>query len=187
MKIINHQLHKKSFFFPNWEVEHLLIGTFNPEKGECVKYYYGRPKNQTWNLISKIFCSDFNPKSQDFFSLLRKNKIACIDMINQVEVSEDRIDRILGKGYKDTEIINRSVKRIYNTTAIQKVIKENNGIKVYSTWGKGSNLKEWKRETAKLGELITLVSPSLAARVPEGEKKFDYMLDDWRIKIKHIC
>ena len=67
MKIINHQLHNESFFFPDWEVEHLLIGTFNPEKGECVKYYYGRPKNQTWNLISKIFCSDFNPKSQDFF------------------------------------------------------------------------------------------------------------------------
>ena len=74
-------------------------------------------------------------------------------MINQVEVSEDRIDRILGKGYKDTEIINRSVKRIYNTTAIQKVIKENNGIKVYSTWGKGSNLKEWKRENSEIGRI----------------------------------
>jgi hypothetical protein len=142
--------------------------------------------DQTWNLISNIFSSDFNPNSKDFFTLLTKNKIACVDMINQLSATENRVDKIIGEGYKDTEIINTSVTRIYNTEAILKIINENKDIKVYSTWGNGSTLKEWKDETARLGELITLVSPSLAARVPKGAKKFDYMLKDWKEKMNPV-
>ena len=104
-------------------------------------------------------------------------------MISQLRVSEDRSDRIIGKGYKDIEIINGSVKRSYNTEAIKEIIKKNKNIKVYTTWGNGSKLKEWRDETEKLGGLIKLKSPSLAAAVPKGSIKFDYMLDDWREKI----
>ena len=106
-------------------------------------------------------------------------------MINQLKACENKIDKIIGKGYKDLAIINSAVDRIYNTTAIQKVITDNVGINVYSTWGKGPSLKEWKKETRKLGELITLLSPSLAARVPNGAIKIDYILDDWSSKIRH--
>ena len=183
MKIINHQFINEPFFIPDWDIKHLLIGTFNPEGGEPVNYYYGRPKNQTWNLLSKIFNCDFNPNSQDFFTLLRKNKIACVDMINQLKASVNQVDKIIGKGYKDTEIINGSVARLYNTQAIKEIIKKNENIKVYTTWGNGSKLREWRDETAKLGGLITLKSPSLAAAVPKGSIKFDYMLDDWSQKI----
>jgi len=184
MKVINHQLRNKTCYLPDWKVQYLLVGTFNPQDGESVNYYYGRKKNQTWNLISEIFCSQFDPNSLTFFSLLKKNKIACVDMIDQLEALESRIDRIIGKCYSDTEIINNSVKRVYNTAAIQKIIKTNRDIKVYSTWGKGSKLNDWKKETAKLGQIIPLVSPSLAARVPKGRIKFDYMLDNWNEKIK---
>ena len=99
--------------------------------------------------------------------------------------SEDRSDRIIGKGYKDTEIINESVKRSYTTEAIIEIINKNKNIKVYTTWGNGSKLKEWRGETAKLGGVIKLKSPSLAARVPKGSIKFDYMLDDWSEKINY--
>jgi len=95
----------------------------------------------------------------------------------------NRVDRIIGKGYKDTEIINGSVERLYNTVAIKEIIEKNENIKVYTTWGNGSNLKEWRDETAKLGGIIKLKSPSLAAAVPKGSIKFDYMLDDWSGKI----
>ena len=71
MKLINHQFINEPFFLPDWEVKHLLIGTFNPEKisegGVSVNYYYGRQKNQTWKLLSNIFCCDLNPNSEDFF------------------------------------------------------------------------------------------------------------------------
>ena len=187
MQAIDHQLKYETFYFPKWKIEHLFIGTFNPQGGDKVSYYYGRPKNQTWKLISEIFCSDFDPNSETFFNLLEKHRIACVDMIDQINATESQIDRIVGKGYKDSQIINGSVQRKYNTTKIQKFIKENNAINVYSTWGKGSNLKEWKKEVEKLGRINSLVSPSLAARVPKGEKKFDYMLADWKKKIKHVC
>ena len=31
MKLINHQFINEPFFLPDWEVKHLLIGTFNPD------------------------------------------------------------------------------------------------------------------------------------------------------------
>lgn len=53
MKLINHQFINEPFFLPNWEVKHLLIGTFNPEKisegGVSVNYYYGRQKIKLGN------------------------------------------------------------------------------------------------------------------------------------------
>ena len=182
----HHQLKNETFYFPKWKVKHLFIGTFNPDGGEKVNYYYGRPKNQTWKLISEIFQDNFDPNSDTFFKLLETHKIACVDMIDLVKASSSRIDKIVGKGYKDSEIINGSVKRFYNTSKIQKITKENIGVNLYSTWGKGSKLKEWNQEIEKLGKISSLVSPSLAAKVPKGSKKFDYMLNDWKQKVKHI-
>ena len=183
MKTINHQLKETDYYIPNWDIKHLFVGTFNPEGGERVEYYYGRPKNQTWKLISEIFSDKFDPTSKDFFKLLKKHKIGCVDMIDKVIASEEMIDSIIGEGYQDSKIINTSVIRIYNTDKIIDIINKNTGIKVYSTWGKGSDLKEWRNEKEKLGEIIPLASPSMAAKVPKGEKKFNYMLSDWKSKI----
>jgi hypothetical protein len=183
MKVIKHQLSSDPFYFPDWDVKYLLIGTFNPEGGEKVDYYYGRTKNQTWRLLSEIFRVELDPNSPNFWTLLKKHKIACIDMIHEIAAPDERIDRIIGKGYKDTEIINKSVKRIYNTSNIKKLIESNSDIRIYSTWGKGAILKEWKKETAQLAGLTPLVSPSLAARVPGGRNKFEFMLNDWKSKL----
>lgn len=89
---------------------------------------------------------------------------------------------VIGAGYKDSLIINTRVSRVYNTKAILKVINSNPSIQVFSTWGKGSGLKEWKNQIQSLGQIISLVSPSLPARVPKGEIKFNFMLNDWSHK-----
>jgi len=184
MKLVKkHQLSSYQFYIPDWEVKHLLIGTFNPEGGDKVKYYYGRSKNQTWKLLSEIFNDTFDPDSPDFFTLLKNHKIACIDMIHEITAPAEGVEYIIGKGYKDSAIINNKVTRTYNTSNIKRVIEANKNIHIYSTWGKGSNLLEWKKETAKLGNLIPLVSPSLAARVPRGVNKFEFMLNDWKSKL----
>lgn len=181
MREIEHQLKNNSI--PKWDVKHLFIGTFNPQSGQQVNYYYGREKNQLWKILSRIFDENFDTKDQSFFKLLIKHKIACIDMINKVFSPDDRIEKIIGKGYNDNEIINSFVTREYNTETILNIINKNKGITVYTTFGKGSSLKEWKKEIEKLGEVRQLVSPSLAARVPKGKKKFDFMLSDWKNKI----
>ena len=180
MTKINHQFLNETFFIPNWEISHLFLGTFNPEGGDKVNYFYGRNKNQTWKLLSEIFNDDFNPKNFNFFiGKLKKHKIACMDMIKSVEVPDDKISFINGKGYSDPKLINNSIKREHNTSEILDIIAQNKDIKVYSTWGKGSNLASWRREIEKIKNIIPLVSPSMAAKVPQGEKKYIYMQKNW--------
>jgi hypothetical protein len=80
MQTINHQFSSESFYIPTWEVKHLFVGSFNPEGGARVPYYYGREKNQLWPLLSEIFGAELNPSSDDFWELLRRHKIARVDM-----------------------------------------------------------------------------------------------------------
>jgi hypothetical protein len=192
MKKIQHQLVDSTYYFPIWEIEYLFLGTFNPSEGKKVNYYYGRPKNQFWKLISHIFCNiEFNQIDfADFMGKLKQNKIACVDMISSVNANDNLISGIIGDGYSDNKIINNSVKREYNTEKIIELINKNKSVKVFSTWGEGSKLKDWRNEIEKINKVrkvTQLASPSLVARVPEGFKKFDYMLKDWESKIDFKC
>lgn len=184
MKLINHQFKNEVFFVPNWTVNHLFLGTFNPEGGEKVNYFYGRKRNRTWELLSNIFNENLNPINSDFFEKIKKNGIACMDVIESVHANESLVDKITGKGYSDSAIINKTVNRNYNSKNILDVINKNRNIKVYTTWGKGPNLLEWRNEIKKIPQVINIVSPSMAARVPKGTNKYEYMLEDWRKKIK---
>lgn len=180
MKTIVHQLSTESFYIPQWEIKHLFLGTFNPSGGETVKYYYGRPRNQTWNLLSKIFNDSLNPNSKEFFEKLKAHKIGCVDLIHSVTCPDEDISDIIGRGYSDNKIINGSVKRIYNTEIILDLIRSNPNCLIYSTWGKGSTIKDWKKETEKIKNITPLVSPSLVARVPAGVEKYEFMLSNWQ-------
>ncbi|WP_417607975.1 hypothetical protein [Owenweeksia hongkongensis] len=185
MKQVKHQLATKEYYIPDWPVKHLFLGTFNPEGGEKVNYYYGRARNKFWPLLRELTEAKFQlNNTQEFFAELKHHGIACMDMIDTVNVPEERLGKVLGKGYSDATIINGYTEREYNTKAIQKLIGSNPGIKVYSTWGKGQQLMEWKGEIAKVEGLIPLVSPSMAAWVPKGTDKFEFMLADWESKIK---
>ena len=131
------------------------------------------------NISLKTYTED-----KDFLTKLQKAGIACIDPIDEIEAPENLVNYILGKGYKDSTIINKKVKRKYNTALINEIISKNTDVCVFTTWGKGSNLKEWKEEVAKLGKVVSLVSPSMAAKIPLGMKKYEFMLNDWSMKIK---
>jgi hypothetical protein len=185
MKNISHQL---KYLRTDWKVKHLFLGTFNPEGGKIVPYYYAREKNLFWNILSHLFQENFNPYSADFFELLHKHGIACIDMIQSLEKidgkefsNQEKLE-ITGKGYSDSKIINGKIRRNYNTKSIKEIIALNN-CNVYSTWGKGSNLKDWRSEVDQIKFNAHLVSPSPVARVPKGVKKYDYIFNDWREKI----
>lgn len=186
---IEHQLLSKDFFLPKWPIKHLFLGTFNPEGGKPVNYFYGRVNvkgngNQTWPLLSKVFRTQLDVNNPDtFFDEIKMHGIACMDMIQEVDAPIELEEYINGKGYNDKKIINNLVTRKYNTQNILKVIEANPNVKVYTTWGMANHIREWQLEVAKIPDLNTLVSPSMAARVPKGTKKFDYMLNDWESKI----
>lgn len=187
-KHIYHQLKNEKKYFPEWPVKYLFVGTFNPEGGDKVNYYYGREKNLTWKILSQIFNEEINPKNDNFFDVLKNKQIACIDIIdsicktNEESFNENELLHLLGKGYSDNKIINNKIKRTYNTNVINEIINKNN-CQVFSTWGKGQNLKEWKNEVNKIQFTANLVSPSPVARVPKGVNKFAYILNDWKNKI----
>ncbi len=186
---INHQLLENEYFIPNWNINHLFLGTFNPEGGEKVRYYYGRKKNQTWPILAKIFSDNrllLESSDVEFFTSLKDNGIACLDLIKYVECNEMERDFIIGKGYSDSKIINKKVKREYMIDEIIKIIKANEKCVVYSTWGKGSNLKDWLKQVEKISQektIIRLVSPSLIAKVPKGENKVEFIERQWKSKI----
>ncbi|HAI17360.1 MAG: hypothetical protein CMP05_11880 [Xanthomarina sp.] len=185
MIAVKHQLADKEFYVPTWSLKYLFIGTFNPKGGEEVEYYYGRERNQFWPLLREIFGGEFNLYNKEtFFNELKKYGIGCMDMIKELDVPENKLINVQGKGYKDSKIINTCLDRFYNTESINTVIAKNKGVKVYTTWGTGSKLKEWRSEVGKIeSTVVELKSPSMAARVPKGEKKFEYMLNDWSSKI----
>ncbi|MDC1391755.1 hypothetical protein N8334_00230 [Flavobacteriaceae bacterium] len=183
MEIIHHQFIGESFFLPNWTIKYLFLGTFNPNEGEKVNYFYSRKTNLFWTTLSKIFQDELNPNNSDFLIKLKTHKIACMDLINSVEISNTDKEFIIGKGYSDSRIINNSVKRTYNTENINSVIKKNPNVQLYSTWGKGSNLTSWKKELNKLPTITKLVSPSRVARVPKGENKENFVLNNWKKNI----
>jgi hypothetical protein len=107
-----------------------------------------------------------------------------MDMIRSIEIAAEKVNLVTGKGYSDSVIINNQVKRTYNTHAINSIIQANHGIKVYSTWGTGSTLAEWRRQLSLIRTpIILLKSPSPVAWVPLGTNKYNYVLEDWRQKI----
>jgi hypothetical protein len=177
---IIHQLSTNQLYIPSWYINYLLVGTFNPSGGESVNYYYGRKTNMTWKLISTIFGEEINPNNSNFIELLKKHKIGCIDLISSVTCDEAKIPQIIGNGYSDSKIINKKVQREYNTSIINQLSKSNPKLKIFTTWGKGSNLKEWQFEVEKIKINSKLLSPSMAARVPKGVNKFEYVLRDWQ-------
>lgn len=185
----SHQFLSEEFFIPTWKVKYLFLGTFNPAGGEKVNYFYGRESNYTWKILSEIFETNFNPYLKSdldiFINFLKSKGIACMDIIREVSFDENNYDsrKVQGQGYKDSNIINKKVARIYNTSAIIAIIKANPAIRVFSTWGNGSDFKEWQIEIGKINNVINLKSPSRAARVPKGVVKFNYILQDWKSKI----
>lgn len=183
MRKVVHQLAGNDYYVPHWPIKYLFLGTFNPEGGDKVNYYYGREKNQFWPILRELTGLELDLNNPlKFLKEIQVYGIGCMDMIHSLNVPETEIQYVTGKGFSDAKIINGSVNRDYNTARINQLIKENKGIQVFSTWGQGSNLKEWRNEVEKIQGIIPLVSPSVAARVPKGTKKFEFMVDDWRSK-----
>lgn len=185
MTVYNHQLSNE---FPKYPVKFIFFGTFNPPGKEQVIIHYGRKRNQTWPTLSEIFQEDFDPNDQKIFEKLEKHGIACIDLILSVEVNQEDSDEILGKGYPDSALFKKSVKRNYiDIELIVEFLKVNEEAIPFSTWGAGSSFnKEFKELVNKIPRLVNLVSPSLAAKVPKGVKKKDFIKKDWKSKFSEI-
>ena len=66
---MKHQFYTKDFFIPSWDIKYLFLGTFNPNEGEKVNYFYTRKTNLLWPTLSKIFNDELNAEKLDFFEV----------------------------------------------------------------------------------------------------------------------
>lgn len=128
-----HQLLNKSFFIPNWDCKTLVLGTFNPEGGAPVNYFYGRNSNYFWKAISVIdgrsehfYHEKISNDQNDHIVLMKKNKFGCADIIKSIDCPNESIGRINGGGYSDQFIFSGNVIRQYNFEDLKKYINSQN-------------------------------------------------------------
>lgn len=131
-KFYLNQIIPAATFLPSWEIETLIIGTFNPQNEFApinhANYYYGRTRNYFWKVIPKFVCVD-GINSLDVLlqiEFLKNQKIGLTDLlisINDAEIGNQiHIDRI--RSFEDTQIeLFNSFE--WNTENIIKTLKSN--------------------------------------------------------------
>jgi len=173
---VDHKFLDEEFNSPKWDVNTLILGTFNPQDEKVIAdYYYGRVKvskkgksfsNNFWPSLSKYIQSidnsqadllpgDFNSKE----NLMIKFKFSCLDIIKSVEIPDEMKADIIGNSYKDQPLFLSKTKRVYNTEDIISIIKNKKIKKVIASWGALSSAqspisvkKEVYREIQKIKE-----------------------------------
>tara|TARA_Y100001978_G_scaffold58783_1_gene52932 strand:+ start:1000 stop:1569 length:570 start_codon:yes stop_codon:yes gene_type:complete len=187
LEITNHQFKYSEFYLPTWQLDYLFIGTFNPEFGEKVSYYYGRKTNYFWKIISEIFKIKIDVNNEMFFKQLKSLKIGCIDLVDCVTYDKDKYhDIINGKGYSDQVLFKNKydIKKTYNTQIIINLIKRNNLSKVYLT-NLGNVFREEQKKELKLIEnfcgIINLSSPS---QYNVHRKSIYQVINNWKERLK---
>lgn len=158
MNLINHQFLNKEWFLPNWECATLIIGSFNPEDGEKVDYFYGRKRNKFWKCIHKIYnpnqnVSEHNNKVD--IDLLKTNLIGCADLIRSIEMKEKVLpnDKQI---YKDSKLILKSNHIEFNTEHIIKRLEKKDIKNVLLVLSKSIRDKRVNREIESLKQSCKL-------------------------------
>jgi len=141
--IINHQFLNQEFFLPNWRIETLVLGTFNPECGEITDYYYGRKRNRFWRALEVL---TFNENHYFHNNLNRKKKVmetykfGCTDIIKSIKINENYRNKVCGNGYSDDALFTlREVIATYQFEEIKSYLIFNKIKKVINTWGMRNN------------------------------------------------
>lgn len=141
---IEHKFLNSDFFLPTWDIETLVLGTFNPSCGEETDYFYGRCQNNFWRTIEEInslkyrwFQNNFDRK----LKFMKDNKFGCSDIIKSLVLTDKSYrDEICGKGYSDQTLFTaKKCKLTYHFEEIKEFIKKNNLNKIIYTWGKREN------------------------------------------------
>lgn len=138
---INHQFLNSNFFFPNWKIQTLVLGTFNPSCGEETDYFYGRCQNNFWRTIEEISNHDYRWFQNNFerkLKFMKENGFGCADIIKSIVLS-DRVEKkdICGSGYSDQILFTgKKCTLTYHFQEIKSFIKEKNVSKIIHTWGK---------------------------------------------------
>lgn len=152
---IEHQFINTNFFFPDWKVKTLVLGTFNPNCGEKTDYFYGRCQNNFWRTMEDLYQLDFMwfqnnfQRKQEF---MKKHEFGCTDVIKSIWKSDlVEIKEICGAGYSDSILFTaKKCTLSYNFEEIKSFIKKNNVEKLIHTWGKRESPLNFRKHINEL-------------------------------------
>lgn len=185
LKTTNHQFKGHQFYVPKHELKYLFIGTFNPEFGDKVPYYYGRKSNYFWEVISNIFNTVINPFEENFFKKLEDLKIGCLDIVDSLTYEEKYHELINGKGYADEVIFKKknNIKINYNTNQIIDLVKKNRLKEIYIT-NKGDVFrKEQILEIKSINNFCNIINISSPSQYNVHKKGVENVIDDWKLNL----
>jgi hypothetical protein len=192
--IITHQFLAKPYFLPNWEVDTLFIGTFNPSCGTPLDYYYQRKFNGFWKILKYYDLNnsyDFS-NFEDLKSFMCLKRFGCVDLIRSVSFPDSDKNKICGNGYSDDNLFKvGGYKREYNFRQIKEYILSNKVKNVFSTWGIRIKPNEFRDHLIDFASFcssnnvtfINLKSPS--GRLYRGSQKPD-IDNNWRDNLDDI-
>jgi hypothetical protein len=144
---VQHQFLDSGYFFPDWEVNTLFLGTFNPLCGEQLDYYYRRRSNGFWKILKHYDTTNVYDFS-DFQSLKRfmeVKRIGCVDVIRSVTFPDSDRSKICGDGYTDSNLFKvRGYTREYNFEQIKEYVINNKVSNILTTWGDRKDPNEFK-------------------------------------------
>lgn len=141
-KFFGHQNHLPGVdgLLPNWPVDTLIIGTFNPENAWApnndAEYFYGRPRNYFWRILPR-FAGEPSIHRLDVHSqidFLQRKKIAVTDLLIEIEGADiNNLEHIqLINGFLDDDVNNFAPLR-WNTQRIIHYLTVNDVKAVYFT------------------------------------------------------
>jgi G:T/U-mismatch repair DNA glycosylase len=188
--IVEHQFLHRDYFFPNWSVNTLFLGTFNPECGEQLSYYYGRNSNGFWKILkhydldNRFDFSDF----QELKRFMRLRRFGCVDIIRRVSFPDLDRDKICGNGYSDGNLFRiRNYERDYNFEQIKNYIIQNDIMNILTTWGNRENPMEFRnllndfKIFCSQNEINYTPLPSPSGRLYKGDKIYTINNSWWNI------
>jgi hypothetical protein len=192
--VINHQFLNQEFFLPNWKIETLVLGSFNPECGEITDYFYGRNRNRFWRVIESItnnenyfFLNNLNRKK----IVMTKYRFGCTDIIKSIKINENYRNKICGNGYSDSALFTlREVKSTYQFEEIKQYLLTNNVKKVINTWGYRNKPNIFANQIDDLenfcNENKILFIRNCPSPSPRARQNINILLDFYRIHIFNV-
>ena len=114
---------------PDWEIEHLFIGTFNPSwnKNNSIQsnYFYGRIRNNFWCILPQVFGGNNlkNEKLETKYDYINLKKIGITDLITKVVNAEiENPEDVLKLTTKFSDQVLNSYQLEFNTSNIKELI-----------------------------------------------------------------
>lgn len=187
-------LHIDNSLFPDWEVDHLFVGTFNPEwnrpNAPNAEYFYGRSA-YFWDAVSIIFEDQPFPWTEEnrenMIAFCKRNKIGFTDLISCIE------DADFGNETHQTRIftvLDSELEKFgnikWNTERIIDYLKSEHPINIYFTLLSQNKRSIFSREIVKLeleAKQLDIKSKRLhsptGARLGNGSPRLHELVERW--------